>query len=200
MLRRTFGAAASVVTWPVKRSGRLVRDIGRNGATLTRALRRGITTNPKRNAPVSPGMTSDEVAELDRWWATLTEEQRTYVWAEHDRELLDSAREAERQGSGIWSLTNDVKMRERGLRKGALPYFAWMTAFFGTSAAFLVVTALGRASFMFILMSVFFLAFIAPEVLGKRITRAQLLYGRRITSIEFFKPLPREMQRQQEGL
>lgn len=184
-----------VFIWPIERSISLVRGVGRNGRIFGRALKRGATTNPKRNAPVGPGMTSAEIAELDKWWATLSQEERDAVWEAHDAELRATALEAERQGKGTWSLTTNEAKRQSALGKQSLSYFIWMSVFLGFTGAFVVVLFMGNASLMFVLMSICFLAFIFPQVSGLRVTRAQLLYGRKITMREFFRPLPREMHR-----
>lgn len=196
MIRKTFYL---FIFWPIERTVGLLKGVGRNGVTITRAMRRGMTTNPRCNAPVSKGMTSKDVEELDRWWKTLSQAQRDQVWEAHDAELEKAAREVERKGQGTWSLTKDEAAREKALARQGLSYFVWMSTFIGFSVAFLLMLLLGNATPMFVLMSFCFLAFIAPTVLGLRVMRGQLLYGRKLSYREFFMPLPSEMSRADAG-
>lgn len=185
-----------MVVRPVERSLRLVVNLTRNGRTLARAVRRGATTDIRRNAPVKPGMTSSEVAELDKWWATLSKEERRNVWAEYDAELEASVIAAEAAGKGTWSLTQDLAKRERALKRIAISYFVWMSIFSGYLGAFFVALFLGRATIFFVLMSVCFLALIAPQVISLRVMRAQLIYGRKVSFLEFFLPLPSTLKQE----
>lgn len=191
MMRRLFYFA---FIWPIERLLKLVRNVFQNGFTLSKVLRRGMTLSPRSRAPTKPGMTPEEVDELDAWWATLSLAKRAEVWAEHDAALVEEALEIERSGRGIWSLTTDVNQRKRGLRKQRFSYVTWMVIFSATSLFFAAVILLGKASVLFVLMASCFISLIAPQVLSLRVTRGQLLYGRKISYIEFFKPFPKELQ------
>lgn len=191
MLRRFF---YFMLIWPIERTLRLIGAIGSNGRALVKALRRGATTNPKSKAPIAFGMTNKEVEELDKVWSTLSEAERKEAWAQYDAELKAAAMAAEQAGKGIWSLTPDEEKRQKALSRTALSYLIWMSIFFGYLAAFVLTLLLGKPTLLFVLMSTCFLAITAPQVMGLRVMRAQLLYGRKITMLEFFTPLPADIR------
>lgn len=192
-----FRTAIYMVTiWPIQRSVTLVTSIGRNGVTLTKSLKRGMTTNPRRNAPTDPGMTSLDIQKRDEWWKTLTSAEKADVWEEHDAAIRHTAIEAEKNGQGIWTLTSDVAKRKRGLAKQNFSYRMWqiiLVVFF----LYATLTVLsGAATLLFALTSLCFLGFVSPTALGLRVSRGQLLYGRKITYLEFVKPFPKTLRTQ----
>lgn len=196
MLRKAIYMAT---IWPIERSVTLVTSIGRNGVTLTKSLKRGMTTNPRRNAPTEPGMTSLDIQKRDQWWETLTTSEKALVWEEHDASIRKTAIEAEQNGRGIWTLTGDVEKRKRGLAKQNFSYRVWQIILVGffLFAAFIVLS--GKVTLLFVLTSLCFLGFIAPAVLGLRVSRGQLLYGRKISYLEFVKPFPKTLRTQADS-
>lgn len=182
-----------IFIWPIRRNIEMVKSLGKNSVRMGAAVKRGMTTDARKNAPVTAGMTTDEVMELDRWWKTLSEYDRKEIWAQHDAWVLKTMEEEEKQGRGVWSLTNDEVKREKALQRQALSYYAWLCILLGTSASFLITILLSPVTAFYVLMSLCFIAFILPTFLTLRVTRAQLLYGRRVTYKEFASFLPREM-------
>ena len=170
----------------VKRHVEFGRQLGRNANVIGKGFRRGLPWNRRKFAPIFSDMTPQHVLERDQEWVTMSASERKAAWEAHDREVHESMKSR----TGVWSLTSDPRSRLKALRQQAPWYWGWSLIMAVALGIVLWANLVSDASLVFRLGYIAFFLFLAPEYLRYRISRAQLLYGGKVSLKQVILPLP----------
>jgi len=183
---------------PVQRPIQLSRSVLSNMGAMVKASKRGLVRNRLVSPPIDADMSPDEIARLDRWWKSLPLETRRHMLDRYDQWIVEQSIVAERQRGSrqekrFWSLSGSRDQRAEALKKQKGLYHLWSAILVAGVFVIVLMSVLRDTTPMFYLMSLCFIALIAPDAIRQRIVRGQLLYGRRISFRELLSPLPKEM-------
>lgn len=184
---------------PVQKPFFLTRSILSGLRDIGRATARGAKRNRMETPPFDPAMNAHQVTRLDQWWKTLPREIRQRLLGEYDTWIIEQSILAERQqgtgtGQRFWSLSGSRTHRKTALRRQRGTYHMWLSLFGAGIIVVGVMVAIRDTTPMFYLMAMVFFSLLTPDILRQRVIRAQLLYGRRISFLEFCRSLPRDMR------
>jgi hypothetical protein len=179
---------------PIHRQLTLVKKVGGNGSHIARGLLRGASRNKKRHVPIMPGMSQEDISSLDRWWVSMSDQDKSKHLQAHDEWLLANHIERERKnGDILWSLSGSRTKRQAGLRRQRGRYHLWLAILVGGAFISLLMFFTRELSLLYYLMFFTFLTVVLPEIFRHRVSLAQFIYGRRVSFSELLSQLPRHL-------
>ena len=172
-----------------------------NAFSLFKAGARGASRNIHRYAPLTPGLSSNEVRHLDKWWRSLSGAERQALFSEYrdwviSHNILSERSMETRRGVSkgrVWSLTGSPTKRVEALPRQRSMFRLWASIWLSGVGIMILMAVINTPGLLFYFMFAAFLSFVTPDVLSHRIALAQLLYGRRVSLMELVTPLPKAL-------